>query len=115
MAVDRWSEINELFHAVIALDVDQREAYLAQVCAGDTELRQEVARLVAGHNSAEASMQTDFLRGAIQELAQEDTLIIGQDFGSYRVVREIGRGGMGRVFLAERADQEFQRRVAIKL
>jgi serine/threonine protein kinase len=116
MTPDRWRQINELFHAALTLDAQSREAYLAEVCRGDAGLRQEVESLVAGHESAKASMQTDFVRGAVQQLVDEDeTPVIGQDFGPYRVVREIGRGGMGRVFLAERADQEFHKWVAIKV
>ncbi len=116
MTPDRWRQINELFHAALTLDAQSREAYLSEVCRGDAGLRQEVESLVAGHESAKASMQTDFVRGAVQQLVDEDEApVIGQDFGPYRVVREIGRGGMGRVFLAERADQEFHKWVAIKV
>ncbi len=115
MNPDRWTHINELFHAAIALDTERRAAYLAEVCRDDDRLRQEVEDLVAGHESAEASMPTDFLRGAVHRLAEEETVPVGQHFGPYQVLREIGRGGMGRVFLAERADHEFHRRVAIKL
>jgi serine/threonine protein kinase/tetratricopeptide (TPR) repeat protein len=115
MNPDRWRQVNELFHAALAIDGQKREAYLAEVCQ-DVGLRQEVEKLIAGHESAEASMQTASVREAVQQFFQDDeTLTIGQDFGAYRVVREIGRGGMGRVFLAERADEEFHRRVAIKL
>jgi serine/threonine protein kinase/tetratricopeptide (TPR) repeat protein len=116
MTPDRWRQINELFHAALTLDAPSRESYLAEVCRGDAGLREEVESLVAGHESAKASMQTDVVREAVQQLVEEDeTAVIGQDFGPYRVVGEIGRGGMGRVFLAERADQEFHKRVAVKL
>src|SRR5205814_2068086 len=78
--------------------------------------REEVENLLAGHEAAKVSMQTGLLRAAVQQLAEEDeTPVIGQDFGPYRVILEIGRGGMGRVFLAERADEAFHKRVAIKL
>ena len=115
MTLDRWTYINDLFHAAIALETEKRTAYLIKVCRGDDELRQEVENLIAGHERAEASMHTDFIRGAVQQLAREETVTVGQQFGPYQVLREIGRGGMGRVFLAERADHEFHRRVAIKL
>jgi len=116
MTSDHWREINELFHAALAIDSQKREAYLAEACEGDVELRQEVESLIASHESAEASMHTASLRAAVQQVVQEDdSLPVGQDFGPYRVLREIGKGGMGRVFLAERVDEEFHRQVAIKL
>jgi eukaryotic-like serine/threonine-protein kinase len=116
MNPNRWHQVNELFHAALGVNEEKREVYLAEVCRGDAGLRQEVETLIAGHVSAEGSMQTASLREAVQKLFEEDeTLTVGQDFGPYRVIREIGRGGMGRVFLAERADEEFHKRVAIKL
>ena len=116
MTQDRWLQINELFHGALALDREKRDAYLAEACMANRELRQEVEKLIAGHECAESSMQTAAVREAVQHFVNEDdTPTIGQPFGPYRVVRELGRGGMGRVFLAERADQEFKRQVAIKL
>jgi non-specific serine/threonine protein kinase/serine/threonine-protein kinase len=108
--------MNELFHTALSLDAPSRDAYLKDACQGDEQLRRDVEDLVAGHASADASMQTMFVRRAVQEFAYEDEpLAVGQNFGPYRVIREIGRGGMGRVYLAERADREFLKRVAIKL
>ena len=116
MTPDRWRDINELFHAALAIDSKNRDVYLAEACKGDVELRLEVENLIASHESAEASMHTASLRETVQQvLLEDDTLPVGQDFGPYRVIREIGRGGMGRVFLAERVDEQFHRQVAIKL
>jgi serine/threonine protein kinase/tetratricopeptide (TPR) repeat protein len=116
MTQDRWRQIEELFHAALAIDGQKRDAYLAEVCRGDADLRQEVQNLIAGHQAAAASMPTAAVRESVQQaLADDQILTVGQEFGPYRVIREIGRGGMGRVFLAERADQEFHRQVAIKL
>lgn len=116
MTSDRWRQVNELFHAALAVDPEKRQSYVAEVCQGDTDLKQEVENLIAGHESAEASMQTASIRESVhQGLQDDDTLPVEQDFGPYRVVREIARGGMGRVFLAERVDAEFHQRVAIKL
>jgi serine/threonine protein kinase len=79
-------------------------------------LLQEVQELIAGHEAATPSMQTAVVREAVQQIFEDDeTLTVGLEVGPYRVLREIGRGGMGRVFVAERADQEFHHRVAIKL
>src|SRR5580704_4598334 len=116
MTQDRWRQIEELFHAALAIDGQKRDAYLAEVCRGDADLRQEVQNLIAGHQAAAASMPTAAVRESVQQaLADDQILTVGQEIGPYRVIREIGRGGMGRVFLAERADQEFHRQVASKL
>jgi eukaryotic-like serine/threonine-protein kinase len=115
MPQESWPRINELFHAAIDLGREKRDQYLASACGNDQELRREVEDLIAAHEATESSMHTDFLRAAIREVAGNEISTLGQQFGPYQVVREIGRGGMGRVFLAERVDQEFRRRVAIKL
>ncbi len=116
MTQHRWTQINDLFHAAIAIDRQNRSAYLDEACGSDDELRREIESLVAGHESAEASLNTNFIRGAVQQVAEEhESIAVGEHFGVYRVVREIGRGGMGRVFLAERDDREFHRRAALKL
>jgi serine/threonine protein kinase/tetratricopeptide (TPR) repeat protein len=116
MTTDRWRRINELFHAAATLDPANREVYLAEASGDDVELRREVENLLIGNESAEASMPTVSIRQVVRQLAEEfDSAAIGEDFGPYRIVHEIGRGGMGRVFLAERADQEFHKQVAIKL
>ena len=116
MHPDRWRQIEELFHAALALDGNKREAYLAEACLDDASLRQEVENLIVGHEGATASMQTAMVREAVQQIREDDgTLGVGREFGPYRVIREIGQGGMGRVFLGERTDEEFHHRVAIKL
>ena len=116
MTQNRWLRINDLFHEALALDGEKRDAYLADACGDDSGLRLEVEKLIAGHARAESSMRTVPVRAAVQQFFHEDeTPPIGQEFGPYRIVRELGRGGMGRVFLGERADQEFHRQVAIKL
>jgi len=116
MTADRWQQVNDLFHAALAVERRRREAYLAEACQDDADLCREVEKLIAAHESAEASMQTAGLREVVQQVLQDGgSLPVGQDFGPYRVVREIGKGGMGRVFLAERVDEEFHRQVAIKL
>jgi eukaryotic-like serine/threonine-protein kinase len=116
MNQDRWRQVEELFHAALAVNEPKREAYLAKACRGDAQLQQEVQNLIAGHEAATSSLQTAVVREAVQQvLGGDEILTVGQEFGPYRVIREIGQGGMGRVFEAERADQEFHRRVAIKL
>ncbi|HEX8174022.1 MAG TPA: protein kinase [Pyrinomonadaceae bacterium] len=120
MASERWRDIEEIFQTALDLAPEERARYVTRACASDDQLRREVEQLLTQHESA-----GDFLdeplyeRSGIHELAnlletERDTLI-GQRLGAYRIERQIGRGGMGAVYLAERDDNTFQRRVAIKI
>lgn len=116
MNPERWQKLNELFHAAIEREVAERKAFLAQACAGDAALLKEVERLVAAHQGAGGFIQASAFTDGIQLLAgQEESIPIGQQFGAYRIIKEIGRGGMGTVYLAERADEQYLKRVALKL
>jgi serine/threonine protein kinase/tetratricopeptide (TPR) repeat protein len=112
----RWERMNEVFHAAIELTPEQRAGFLNHACSDDPGLRAEVERLVAAHERAGRFIEGPaiaeagpWLRGASEPLAA------GQRFGPYRVIREIGRGGMGAVYFAERADGQFEQQVALKL
>src|SRR5262249_33215504 len=92
---------------------------LAAACANDNDLRAEVEKLLRGHEHAsglfEQPAMAAFARGAeVFEVSANDVLI-GQQIGPYKVLREIGHGGMGQVYLAVRADDEYKKRVALKV
>ena len=114
MNADRWRRLEELFAAAAALDSGARERFLDVECGGDPGLRRDVESLLAAGEEA-----GDFIVAAVDDaassLATEDDDRSGERIGPYRLVRELGRGGMGAVYLAERADDEFQGQVAIKL
>ncbi|MGH9382263.1 MAG: tetratricopeptide repeat protein [Thermoanaerobaculia bacterium] len=109
----RWDRIQELFHQVVDLDEGARRAFLDASCAGDEDLRREVESLVASAPGA-----TDFL-GSPREPAATDGRDegdrAGERVGPYRLTRRLGEGGMGVVYLGERADGEFTQQVAVKL
>jgi non-specific serine/threonine protein kinase/serine/threonine-protein kinase len=102
-----WERVRALFHA--AVDADERGPLL-DACA-DPNLRAEVERLLEQHDAS-----AGFLEQSVWDLVEtadakwEHVLV-----GPYRVVRQLGHGGMGTVFLASREDAEFEQRVAIKL
>jgi TolB-like protein/Flp pilus assembly protein TadD/tRNA A-37 threonylcarbamoyl transferase component Bud32 len=120
MSSDRWRDIQEIFQMALDLGTDERASYLDECCAGDEELRQKLQALLSQHEEAGGLLnETRYEESGLEELGHrlesDDDPLIGQRIGAYRIEREIGRGGMGAVYLAERADNAFQRRVAIKV
>jgi serine/threonine-protein kinase len=112
MTPERWLRLQDLFHGAALLDPPERDAYLDAACAGDSELRQEAEALLSSRHDAE-DLAGDIDRAAAAML--EGPRLVGTHLGPYRLVKELGRGGMGRVFLAYRDDDQFQRRVAVKV
>jgi serine/threonine protein kinase/tetratricopeptide (TPR) repeat protein len=117
MLPKRWDEIKDKLDAVLELDPAQRAAYLDEVSAADPELRQELDSLIASHEKAD----TDFLnilplQPALSHTASNDRdPMIGRRLGAYEIVEQIGAGGMGEVYRAFRADDQYRKQVAIKL
>ena len=109
----RWQQIKAvLCDALEYEDKAEREAFLANACAGDADLRHEVESfLEPSADNVEAF--ADNLRSTLGRRIWSEPL--GCRFGAYKIVGEIGRGGMGSVYLAERADGQFEKQVAIKL
>ena len=103
METNRRARIEELFEAALELPADERSGWLRAVCGGDDELREQVKALLGAHEVAERVFEPARAPEPMRRI------------GPYRVVRELGRGGMGVVYLAERDDGHFRRRVAIKL
>lgn len=106
---DRWQRIREIFQAALARDPGEWRVFIAEACGGDADLAAEVESLLAAHRAAEG-----FLAGP-QEDDPEAHSLVGQRIGPYQVAQKLGSGGMGVVYLAFRADREFQRRVALKV
>lgn len=108
---ERRQRIESLFEAALERPAAARAAWLSGACSGDRELQSEVEALLAAHGRSGGVLDLDLVRGGP---AVEDP-IIGERIGPYRIEREIGRGGMGVVYLGRRADGAFRRRVAIKV
>lgn len=116
MTPERWHQIKVLFDGALNLSATDRLAFLGKECAGDDDLRAEVESLLASHDEADGLMDDlvmNIADGLLFERESEPN--IGRRLGQYKVIREIGQGGMGHVFLGVRADDQFQKQVAIKL
>jgi eukaryotic-like serine/threonine-protein kinase len=115
---DRWRVLQRLLDDVLDRPPEARDAHIASLTDVDDAMRSELTRLARA--SAEVSGFLD--RPAAEMMASHvvapDDMTAsggGRRIGAYRVVREIGRGGMGAVYLAERADDQFKQSVALKL
>jgi eukaryotic-like serine/threonine-protein kinase len=115
MNAERWQAIGELFEQALPLPAGQRTALLDGACGVDQELRREVVSLLASHNAGGGFLQHRI--GNALALFHETSVAGTQPsrVGPYRLIRELGRGGMGTVFLGERDDDEYHARVAVKL
>jgi serine/threonine protein kinase/Flp pilus assembly protein TadD len=116
----RWQQLEEIFQTALDLSEGERAQFINRACATDPELRREVETLLTQYEEADNLLdQPLYGRSGLQDLAasikNEPDPLIGQRLGAYRIEREIGSGGMGVVYVAERADEAFQKRVAIKV
>lgn len=113
MTGDRWLRLESLFEEALRLPPAERSGWLARAC-DDKDLRAEVERMLGAD---QATGGGDFLamavRDAVGTLSSGESRE-GQQVGAWRLIRELGRGGMGTVWLAERADGAYSAQVAIK-
>ena len=117
-AAEHYARVQELFQAAVDLPPDARAAVLEKKCDRDTALRREVETLLA--LDAESSSFGEQPRFVISENflpgeSDSEEQLAGRRFGVYQVIRELGRGGLGAVYLAARADDEYRKEVALKL
>src|SRR5882672_935745 len=109
----RWQEIDRIFAAALERDPKERARFVAEVCSGDEELRKEVESLIA-HDLQQTLGGNQAVEEATKLLVTEKALLMsGQRVGPYQIIKAIGAGGMGQVYLAE--DNRLNRSVALKL
>lgn len=111
---ERFRELSRLFDDLVVLDAVEREALIESRCAGDAELERHVRALLAADSTGDSE---DFVIGVVASeaasLGQPD--VAGKTLGSWRILRLLAQGGMGAVYLAERADGAYEATAAIKL
>jgi len=137
MSVKRNSRAEEIVRSTAGVSAEERANLVSNACHGDAELRAEVERLLDLHHhtsqigrATSIDRRTDSERATVGENStrsdddvptialsaeEQQELLHDQDIGPYRLIRQLGQGGMGAVYLAERVDAEYQKQVAIKL
>jgi serine/threonine-protein kinase len=112
MNAERWDRLQRLFYEASGMEAQGRKAFLEAECATDPALRMQVESLIL---SSSDTAVTGVMESLQFLAASAISVTAGERLGNYEVVRELGRGGMGSVFLAVRADDEYRKQVAIKL
>lgn len=122
MSSSNWRKIEEIFDEAAELPRGEREDFLNEVCGDDGDLRREVEALLAADEQSNDFIESPIiasstLAGLLPDNIEDSVAphFLGKRVGAHELVRELGRGGMGAVFLARRADAEFRKEVAVKL
>ena len=114
MTPEAWQKLKAVLNAAMERPSGERSVFVREACDGDAEMHRQVNSLIAACEDT----WSFFERPASPEAPDSEfvlTMEPGRRIGPYEVIREIGHGGMGTVYLAQRADDEFRQQVAIKL
>jgi eukaryotic-like serine/threonine-protein kinase len=112
MSSDRWRRLDEIFQQAVDRPAGEREAFLQEACGDDPALRRAVESLLEADGASDAFLEQPLIP---QPPDSGTPLPDGGQLGAYRLLREIGQGGMSTVYLGARGDDSFRRRVAIKV
>jgi serine/threonine protein kinase len=123
MQAERWRHLEELYHAAMEQEENQRAAFLERSCSGDQALRAEVESLIAYAEQTGRIIDQPAIEVVAAAMAEgiraeggiTADKMIGARIAQYRIVGKLGVGGMGDVYRAVRADKQFEKQVAIKL
>jgi serine/threonine protein kinase/tetratricopeptide (TPR) repeat protein len=107
-----WDQAKEIVGLALEQKTEERSAFVRKACGDDTTLLAEVESLLSNYNGADSLLENS---PAANVLAFHPVVMTGKKVGAYRIVREIGQGGMAVVYLGERDDQNYRKQVAIKM
>jgi eukaryotic-like serine/threonine-protein kinase len=116
MDAGRWQRVKEIFSAALEKDTAGRAAWLDAACANDPDLRSEVQSLIDSHETGDDFIERPAAHRALSIAAEAPAPTwIGRRVGDYRLVEEVGRGGMSEVYKGVRDDDEYHKEVAVKV
>ena len=114
MIPERWQQVKDVLHEALQIPAGQRAAFLDSTCNGDQILRQEIESLLL-EESANTEGSLGSLDLSLEGVRHGNASWVGRRIGSYEIIEIIGEGGMGSVYRAARADEQYQKQVAIKI
>lgn len=112
MDAKRWEQVQSIFEKIVDTDKSRQTILLNELCGDDDELKREVQSLLESDRENLSLLEkpaADLIN--IEKL----TSLVGKTIGQYHIIKQIGHGGMGEVYLAERDDKQFDQRVALKI
>ena len=117
MTPERWEKVKEVLAAALDLPPDERGSFLDRECIGDDQLRAEIDLLLQSEQAAGSDFlgESSLAEVAAALLPDQENSWIGRRVGVYRIVEQIGAGGMGEVYRAFRADDQYRKEVALKV
>ncbi len=113
MTPERWQQVKRLLETALERGPAERAVLLDDACKDDPALRSEIESLIASHEKAESLFDSPAFEIAAGLLADDNAALVGRRIGHYKLLSQIGQGGMGEVYLAH--DSRLNRRVALKL
>src|SRR5258708_7265397 len=114
MTPERWQQVEEVLQAALDCAPEERAAFFDQACAGDAELQIEASSLVCAYDAAADFIEEPAMAQDARVILGDQTLKnIGREIGPYKIMDELGSGGMGQVYLAQ--DARLDRLVALKI
>ena len=104
--LEQWQKVKEIVGSVLEHPVAERRAYLDQICSPDSDLRAEVESLLYAYPDSDTLLKSFWPDSSVEAAAQSQVI------GPYRLLKELGVGGMGQVWLAEQTEP-IRRQVAL--
>src|SRR5882724_6207788 len=114
MTPERWRQVKNLFHSALERESNHRALFLDEACAGDVLLRREVESLIASHERTGSFIDSPAYEVGAELLTEDQAgRLVGQRIAHYKILAQLGSGGMGEVYLAQ--DTRLGRKIALKL